>query len=249
LTKINPMTASDEEVEREVERHARRETRWAWLIVAALVFETGVLWAYRRDNLEAILFIIADIGIAAGVAGEIRSGRRAGMWAGELNRRSKERVAEANRKAKEARLEFERYRAPRILRPEQIDRIAEELRQFSGSQFVTGVNLAQPEMVDLVEYIEMALARAGWIQLDVGYPGIPRRGKPHIGLGVKNAGVLIGLLSEAPPEEVAPLITAGKALAAALTTEGIETPFDFTQEAPLGVDASAIINVLVGPQK
>jgi len=86
LRNKKPITEwSIEELHDEVERHARNERRSAWLIVLALAFEAGVLWAYRRNTLEAILFTIADLGIAAGVYGEIRAGRKATVVGSELD--------------------------------------------------------------------------------------------------------------------------------------------------------------------
>jgi hypothetical protein len=93
------MTAkTEDELKREFAKYAGKETGGAWIIVAALVFEAALLWRYSVGKLllETTLFIIADLGIAAGVYLEIHFGRKAASVAAELQQRSDLRIAELN---------------------------------------------------------------------------------------------------------------------------------------------------------
>lgn len=100
MKNIKPLSgASDEELSAELESHVRNDRLFSWLVVLALVLEAAVDWVYMPDKVEASLFILAALAIAAGVYGEIHSGRKAKMIADELDRRSKLRVAEANERA------------------------------------------------------------------------------------------------------------------------------------------------------
>jgi hypothetical protein len=126
---------------------------------------------------------IANLAIAAGVYGALRSGGRASAAGERLQRRSTERVSEANQKAKEAdaraaeanlkakeaaeraakaELALEKFRAPRTLDSEQMDRIAEKLRPFSGVEYDAATSSIDPEFMALLGFIEVALGKAGW---------------------------------------------------------------------------------------
>lgn len=257
--------ASDEELSAELDKLVRIDRRFAWLVVVALIFEAAVVWAYGRDKLETFLFILADIAIAAGVYGEIHSGRRMKRIADELSRRSELRVAEANaraaeanQKAEEARLEFAKYRQPRLLGPEQIERIAKAVSRFLATEFIASVSSPDPEIVEFLESIIAALEKASWIQLDASHPGVRRReDKPFIGTHASNRNVCVIVKSVHPEEGIPRMVQAGRALADALINEGFETTFLVWGEHAIGVVklvnaqvqlVSSIIEVLIGPK-
>jgi hypothetical protein len=266
LKNIKPISdASDEELSAELVKHVRNDRLFSWLVVLALVLEAAVVWVYRRDKLEASLFILADLAIAAGVYGEIHSGRKEKMISGELDRRSELRVAEANaraaeanQKAEEARLEFAKYRQPRLLGPEQIERIAKAVSRFLATEFIASVSSPDPEIVEFLESIIAALEKASWIQLDASHPGVRRReDKPFIGTHAINRNVCVLVKSVHPVEEIPRMAQAGRALADALINEGFETTLLVWGEHAIGVVklvnaqvqlVSSIIEVLIGPK-
>ena len=101
---------------------------------------------------ETAAFILSVIVVIAGVWIEEAASSQAEDATEELQRlsdeeiaRSTERVAEASQKAEEASLELAKYREPRVLNQEQIDRIAAKLREFPGVQFASGVASMDPE--------------------------------------------------------------------------------------------------------
>jgi hypothetical protein len=101
---------SDEELNAKLETHVRNDRLFSWLVVLALISEAILTWAFRRENLEAVSLILANLAIAVGVFGEIHSGRKEKMISGELDRRSKLRIAEANENARRLELEIAEQR-------------------------------------------------------------------------------------------------------------------------------------------
>jgi hypothetical protein len=161
LISKNPSTTdSDERDWADLARHARAEGWWEWLIIAALIFEAALLWIFGcgRSATEKLSYTIANFAIAAGVYGALRSGRRAGAAGERLQRRSNDRASEAKQKAMEA----EARAAPRKLTDEQIDRIAEKLRQFPDIRYDAAISAKEPEIIKLFESIHSALEKAKW---------------------------------------------------------------------------------------
>jgi hypothetical protein len=111
LKNMKPISdTSDEELNAKLETHVRNDRLFSWLVVLALISEAILTWAFRRENLEAVSLILANLAIAVGVFGEIHSGRREKMISGELDRRSKLRIAEANENARRLELEIAEQR-------------------------------------------------------------------------------------------------------------------------------------------
>ena len=131
-------------------------------------------------------------------------------------------AALATQKANEAALELEKFKAPRVLSPEQIDRIAEKLKQFSGVPYEVATATRDPEFDMCISFIETALGKAGWI--GIGWRGDPDGdmrgvGRATIGRDVSATNVMIAI---SPGKTTPPLaLAAAKALASALNAEGI----------------------------
>jgi hypothetical protein len=72
-------------------------------------------------------------------------------------------TAEANRRAAEARLALEKYKAPRTLSAAQRATFALRLQPFSGQKYVLSVAAGQ-EAADLVCLFDKLLTEAGWVR-------------------------------------------------------------------------------------
>lgn len=208
------------------------------------------------SRIEKAVISIANILVGIGLVIEYRCIGRAKIATAELQRLSDEKVAtaevlgaEANQRAAEANLALERFRAPRVLSDEQIDRIAEELRQFAGVQFDMGISSRDPELLRLVALLERALEKAGWTEIDFrGSDGVSavrtRPGAPSIGTSVSAVGVIVGL--SRPEKELPMVANAALALANALEAEGIETMYTRVISGLLDDDGQAFFTAL-GP--
>ena len=248
------------ELRRVVEENARRETWCVRALVLVLILEAVVFWRYAGDKpwYETLAFILADLGVALTVGGEVIFEARRSSVQSSLNRISEEKVAaslaraaeadaraaEAKLKAEEARLELAKYREPRVLDSSRIDQVVERLRPFSKSRYDFSVGQIPPEYVVLVSSVEVALEKAGWVGVDnESTPtGLRRDPKPRIGIGARFDEVKIGVPTEA-------LAAAGEALAEALTAEGIEAEVIPPPQEALPPQLTTCIHILIGPKK
>lgn len=213
---------------------------WSGLgVVAVLLF--GAVVAFK-DCRTTDGFI--DLALALVVFGEVQFHRLASKDSDELQHRSEARVHE-----------LERAGERRQLKPEQIDRIAEKMRRFSGTEYVKGVNSQLPEIMDLLRYIEIPLFKAGWKELDCPVHGFQRPGsRTYIcdGAQVENVSILLQAGSEplaTSDEQWNALWDTAMALADALTAEGIDATFDVRPVATLGAPPHTNIHVIVGPKR
>jgi hypothetical protein len=129
-------------------------------------------------------------------------------------------ASEANRRAAEAQLALEKFKAPRTLTPEQRGRIVDKLKQFSGTEYDITIIESEPEILNFVFTLELVLSAAGWTELDWKGTGekLIRGGKePLIRLGVSVTNVVIGVHSDQPPK----LFEFALALSDALKAEGV----------------------------
>jgi hypothetical protein len=145
------------------------------------------------------------------------------------------RVGEANQRAAEAQLALEKFKAPRILSAEQQDRIAAQLRTFSGTPFDGSIGpKGDPEPIYLFRGIHSALVEAGWKPMawDGGGEAYTIDGLPLLGLtSVTN------VIVDVHPTHWAKLGPAAKALAAALVKEGVDAIAD---SSPTSLDGDAV---------
>jgi hypothetical protein len=241
---------TEAELKSEFEKYAGKETGGAWIIVAALVFEAALLWRYSggKSSLETALFIISDLGIAAGVYLEIHFGRRAKAVAAELQAISDAKLAEAfDRAAKAERDLIEFRRTRRSLIQPNMESLVAELKPFARTKYDIGFGPGDGEQANFCWDVETMLANAGWDEQQWGVIAsgailVNDRGptRPRAGL-VSAESVEIHLDSEWRRA----LLPAATALISALKGIGIEAnevPFNTTNG-----NAHAI-HILIGPK-
>jgi hypothetical protein len=237
---------SDEEnrnLGHEYEANLRRAHISAYVLIAGLVLEivTSIIW-YR--GAETIAGIVAVFLIVGGVWGEVFFNDRARKAGDQQLAQYEARTAEANQKAQEAALELAKFRAPRLLSREQMDRISDKVSQFAPLMFDANVTPGNPEFRDCLRHIELALKNAGWAQIDwIGSGEIGNRqsiGLPSFGMTASVRNILIGFLFEETSKYVSPAET----LADALMAEGITAHAC----AMLPGSTTAPIHVIVGPK-
>lgn len=163
--------------------------------------------------------ITADILIAVGLILEYVVIGRAIVATGDANRESDEKVAAANARALEAQAELARFKAPRMLSPEQRARISKKLGQFSGQQFVGSISQGVGDAWLLWNQIVGALREANWVLIS---PSGLAVGEPPAGIpAMTRSGLSISYWVKTWVSSPSIHIHA-EALAAALVDEGID---------------------------
>lgn len=111
-------------------------------------------------------------------------------------------ISEANARAAEARLELEKFKLPRDLSAEQLDRLRALASKFSGITFDTGAASTDPEHLFLLSQIASALKDGGWALVNWQGPGqVINGGSLGVGAGlVSIVGVGIYINPDAKPE-------------------------------------------------
>lgn len=148
----------------------------------------------------------------------------------------------AEARAAEANLALEKFRAPRILTPEQHASVVEKIKFLAPTQFDTGLNPDKEEL-DFLWQLETLLKDAGWVQVDwKNPPGVlfeyTRNGRPAAGLvSVSNVSVQVHKGQERK------LLGAAIAISAALNAVGIAAQIDPFNIANNNPDA---IHIMVG---
>lgn len=134
--------------------------------------------------------------------------------ANESAAKAQAQVAGAMAEAAKANLELERLRTPRSLNDAQRARLGAVLRRFPGQQFSLSVN-PDPEAINFLQVIESLLTSSGWVKTP-----------PQIGdIQVGDAGTAYfsGVFLDVSPDEIEELRPIIRAVADALTAEGIST--------------------------
>jgi hypothetical protein len=155
------------------------------------------------------------------------------------------RAAEANARAVEAQLALEAFKAPRRLALPQQKNIAEALRRFSGTPFDMAVPFGDDEALQLAEMIEASLKSAGWSQIEWAdkNPSSVKLQRPYAeSLG--NVSI-DGVVVEIDPAGAFTLLEPARALATALSSEGIASRVWENTYAVTAANSHAI-HVLVG---
>jgi hypothetical protein len=139
-------------------------------------FET----AARLYDLANTAFIASlVIGVAATVLlvwmGNVKEGylRRDVAGAGERAAEAEARASEANARALEAKVALERFKAPRLLTPDQQQEVARKISSFRNTPFDMSVTVGDPEALTLVLLIGNALQSAGWKWVEWNHPTGP----------------------------------------------------------------------------
>jgi hypothetical protein len=252
-----PNEEGDDELREAVSKNEARAELGGVVVVIGLFLEVVLTAAYRRGEsiVEAWGPVCVDALIALGVAAEILFARKARSKAEALQRRSDEKVAEANaraaeanKKANEAALELAKFRAPRELTQEQRDRIASKLKEFSGTQYDIAVHSITPEILSLVDTVEIILSSAGWTELDWKGPSLlalTRGGaRPLINISASVTNVMVGVFQNQPGN----LLVCAHALSDALMVEGIAASAAELIVGPGSSTNASAIHILIGPK-
>ena len=152
--------------------------------------------------------------------------------------RSAEAHAEAERakaEAAKANLELAKFKAPRVLSPEQQARISAKLRTFSGTVFDAGIGpKGDPEPLYIFRSIRSAAIAAGWSH--IAWTG---GGETYTEPGMSAIGLTMvtNVIVDVHPNRLQKFGAAAQALAAALAAEGIDAIAD---SKPTSIDSDAI---------
>jgi hypothetical protein len=131
-------------------------------------------------------------------------------------------TAEANARALEARVELEKFRAPRTLSAAQQARLAEQMKPFVGVRFDGAWASLDVEIDSFFTTLEDALKKAGWVSVSFVGGGIIYGRDARSSVGMANAfGVVINIDPAKNPE----LMPAAYGLFLALLQEGIGVVF------------------------
>lgn len=149
-------------------------------------------------------------------------------------------TAEANARAFEAKLELEKFRAPRTISVAQAEILAEGLKQFAGTRFEFAAG-NETEALSLVDAISDILTGIGWVaRPSEATIVITRLSRPSVALAAEQ-GVSIQALPSATNE-----IAAGRALAVLLTQIGIASRFEWAAPGHSSKQFSPAVLIAVG---
>ncbi|SDO01880.1 hypothetical protein [Afipia sp. GAS231] len=178
-------------------------------------------------------------GIAAG-----KSAGDALLKAAELEKQAEQLrkdTAEANARAAEAKLELEKFRAPRTLSIEQQRRVSEKLRPFAPRQFDVAMPPGDSEAAQLMIILVTVLRDAGWTQVPWKYPD-GFQGLMFTTSGFESAGnatiqglSIVGQVSE---------VRAITAVVDALNAEGV--PTDAHGVEGIKNDNPTVMHIMIG---
>jgi hypothetical protein len=151
----------------------RIETCAAWLVLGAIVLEAVVWMSPLSPSLFRLGNFTADAAVALGIYGEMRFGH---VVADILKIRLVEalsnadaahmRADAANARAEQARLELQKFRAPRgPLLATMLGDAKELLGRYAKTQFDTAYGYPNQEQGVLVGLIQHCLIEAGWWHL------------------------------------------------------------------------------------
>jgi hypothetical protein len=250
------MNASDAELEASIESCDRWEWACGGLVVVGVV--AAILIAACHPAYDSFWeqwgSALADGMVALGVVGEIKFGLMASVRQDELQRRLRDRVAEANaraaeanaraaeanRKALEATLALAKFSAPRSISVELRNRVVEQMIQFAPQSYTGRVSAGSDDAWELWREISLALELAGWIRVGPTPPiGRPPYGPPATIAAAALPGVMIWFPAIGRPDTRPKAV----ALAKALRDNG-----DGILAAPgPTADTSNIIAIEIGP--
>jgi hypothetical protein len=231
---------------RKYEVNSRRAHLSAYVLVAGLVLEliNAIVWFKGPETIAEMVAVLLIVG---GVWGEVFFGHKARIAGDEQLSKYEARTAEANQRAQEAALELEKFRQPRSLTPAARARVADKIDKFRPLKFSAAVNPGDPEFVQCLRHIELALQEAGWAQVDWEGDGLGADrssvGLPMIGLNgsVRNVGIFFVLEDSSNQYEEAAV-----ALMNALVAEGIVADARVTLAESWEIPAQIPIHIAVG---
>jgi hypothetical protein len=138
----------------------------------------------------------------------------------------KERAAELEKAAADAKLELARISTPRVtlLTEESTSSIIEKLKPFAGTKFDTGTAINSGEQADFLYALRPILQKAGWILLPWDGPG-PLLSFGESGLPVSGSVAAQNVEVHLHPIHRDRLLPAAEALISALKGAGIEAKY------------------------
>src|SRR5262249_46579388 len=134
------------------------------------------------------------------------------------------KIAEANKRAAEATLALEKFKAPRTLSSAQQAQIGEKLKRFAGVSYDGAIGpKGDPEPLYVFRFLHSALSSAGWNQVD--WTG---GGETYTEPGISAIGLTMvtNIIVDVHPDYWNKLGPAATALAASLNAEGIDAIAD-----------------------
>jgi len=150
---------------------------------------------------SVVIAALAATAIGITTAGSIVSHKREAAAAEDALEKFKliteQKISESNARAEEAKLALEKYRAPRVLTNDGMNRVCEKIKKYAGSRFDLTVPVNMEEGSDLAVAIPVALNKAGWIGVPIPGAETPPNSltSPSHGIGTTQGvfGVAIGL--------------------------------------------------------
>jgi hypothetical protein len=133
-------------------------------------------------------------------------------------------AAEANKRAAEAALELERFKAPRTLPNEQQQHVASRVRQFVGQEYTAVLVPGSFDAPILWTDLDKALTSAGWSRMP---PAGLATGQPPAGVALVPASGSIIAIDRSRPTGV---MSAASALIQALNSVGLDAKAGLTQD-------------------
>jgi hypothetical protein len=169
---------------------------------------------------------------------EIERGRPELVVQGDQLRKD---TAEANARALEARVELEKFKAPRTLSAEQQARISEEMKPFAGTKFDGAWSSLDGEIDFFFTSLEDALKHAGWEPISFNGQGMiyGRSGTASVGMA-KAFGTVIAVNFEKNPKLVPAALALLRCLAEANVAVVLQQNVGFTSINP------DTIHILIG---
>jgi hypothetical protein len=195
------------------------------------------------DFLFALSNVALIIGLALTVVATIGSVWMANVREGylkhdlaEADRRSAEANAageearaaasEANARASEAALQLEKFRAPRTLNDEQLQRIVSRVREFAGQEYRAVLTAGGFDVRNVWIALNKALTTAGWSRMPP--PGVAF-GEPPAGIAAGSQSGIVVAIAVAPPlARRAGVVPAARALTEALDSVGLDARMELT---------------------
>lgn len=231
---------------------------WGWTVefwdrvgIWSLIFGAilGVIALLLAAASAYILYRVADIAQVELVSATKRSAADLGIAQADIEKskaqiaQANERAAQATQKANEAALALENFKAPRAISIQQRNRIAEEMKQFSGQEYFGLIASDVADAWEIWREISLSLELAGWKRLPV--PGLSAaQFGPPAGIALAPlAGVMILTSTTNDPPENIRLHELAKALATKLTDESIIAGAGFTD-----AKYPNAITIVIGPK-
>jgi hypothetical protein len=176
--------------------------------IAFLMWDITSETADLLFNLSNVILIIGALAVLIGTYGAIK-------LASVREKFSNDRIATAEEQARQAQSDLQNLKAPRTLRPERQQYVADATAPFSGQHYRVAISQGADDGIAFWESLNVALKKAGWIYLPVGAPSV---GNPPAAIPI---AALPGVEIRFDPAEENELKSAALALGNALHADGM----------------------------